>query len=230
MDDSRTLGAIAAVLLATSTIGGCATYIGTTAQSFLNRVEHDPDPNIRYRAYAKLANPNCYDDDAQKAEAVRILARRLRGEREPVVSRAVICHTLGELGRPEARTALLRALDDPEPAVRAEACRALGKVGRPEDSRPLARLMAADNQIDGRIAAIEGIGLMKVADPDIATVLVDGMEDRDPAIRLASYDSIRAISGQDFGPDPKAWRKYAESLRKVEAPGSEKPPGIGRGS
>lgn len=218
MDDSRTLGAIAAALLAASTIGGCASYIGTTARSFLNRAEHDPDPNIRYLAYAKLANPNCYDDEAQKAEAVRVLARRLRGEREPVVSRAVICHTLGELDRIEARPALLKALDDPEPAVRAEACRALGKVGRPEDSRPLARLMAADNQIDGRIAAIEGIGSLRVADPDIATILIDGMEDRDPAIRLASYDSIRSISGKDLGPDPKAWRAYAKSLRKEEPP------------
>ena len=40
---------------------GCAQYIGTTARSFLNTIRDDPDPNVRYLAYSKLASRQCYE-------------------------------------------------------------------------------------------------------------------------------------------------------------------------
>src|SRR5262245_65243472 len=66
---------------------GCSTYIGTTATSFLHRVRDDPDPNIRYLAYAKLASPHCYDSEQQKAEAVKVLISKLGQGVEPTADR-----------------------------------------------------------------------------------------------------------------------------------------------
>src|SRR4051794_7162597 len=112
---------------------GCSQFVGTTAQSFLNKIRDSPDPNIRYIAYSKLASPRCYDDPGQKVEAVRILIAKLDEGKEPVASRAVICRTLGELRDPSARPALIKVIGDSDGMVRAQACRALGKVGRAED-------------------------------------------------------------------------------------------------
>ena len=55
-------------------VSGCSGFSGTTAASFLRSIEESPDPNPRYEAYDKLARPNCYDSEQQKAEAARVLS------------------------------------------------------------------------------------------------------------------------------------------------------------
>jgi hypothetical protein len=195
--------------LAAGTLG-CSTFIGTTAASFLNRVRKDPDPNIRYIAYSKLASPNCYDNAQQKAEAVKLLVAKLQKGAEPTATRAVICHTLGELRDPAARDAILKAANDPDAVVKIQACRALGKVGRPEDATLLARVMAIDPMEDCKIAAVEALAELKPDDPRIAQMLVGGMQNDDPAIRYASLNALRSITGRDLGVDPKPWVKLVE--------------------
>lgn len=204
----RVFGWLSMTVLALFLAGqaGCSQFIGTTAQSYLMKIRDSPDPNIRYLAYAKLASPACYDNPGQKTEAVRTLVAKLEGAQEPVATRAVICRTLGELRDPSAREPLIKAVNDPEGLVRVQACRALGKVGKPEDATILARVMTVDTLEDCRIAAIEGLGELKAKDARIMQILVMGMDHDDPAIRLASLEALRNITGLDRGVDPAAWR------------------------
>ncbi len=192
-------------------LGGCANPVGTTSRSMLRKVQESDDPNLRHLAYTKLGNPVAYDTDEQKIEAVQALSNKLAEAKEPVVTRAVICRTLGEIGRPEARPALLRSVDDPEPVIREAACRALGRVGTGEDAVILARVMAADTSPDCRIAAVAGIASLKTDDPRIQVVLADGMENRDPGIRLACYQALQTTTGRDLGTDAKAWKDLAQA-------------------
>jgi hypothetical protein len=215
--------AVLAGLLAGAT--GCAQYIGTTARSFLNTIKSSPDPNVRYLAYNKLASPQCYDDAVQRAEAVRTLVEQLGGSREPTASRAVICRTLGALGDPAAREAIIKAVGDEEGLVRVHACRALGKVGKPEDATILARVMTVDTLEDCRIAAITGLGELKANDPRILQMLVAGMEHDDPAIRIESVKSLRQITGIDRGVDAAAWRDAVLPKPDATSPAPAPPPG-----
>ncbi|MDB5349258.1 MAG: hypothetical protein JWN86_505 [Planctomycetota bacterium] len=213
---SRTIRYLAIGTLALSAAAvGCKSPVGTTAASMLRKVEESPDPNIRYQAYAKLASSRAYDNDQQKAEAAKILSSRLASAKEPIASRAEICHTLGELQRPEGREVLLRTAKDTEPVVRAAACRALGKAGLAEDWTLLARVMTTDADRDCQVAAIEALAQLKSIDPRLTITLVDGMEHSDPAIRLASLDAIRAVTGQDLGSDPGPWKKFAEDQART---------------
>src|SRR5262249_34326178 len=139
----------------------CSHYVGTTAASFLRRVREDPDPNVRYIAYGKLGQTSVYENGEQKAEAVKTLIEKLEKGHEPQATRAMIIHTLGELGDPAARACVVKAVSDPEAVIRVEACRALGRVGKPEDSTVLARVMLVDTLEDCRIAAIEALGVLK---------------------------------------------------------------------
>lgn len=191
---------------------GCSTYIGTTAASFMQRARDSDDPNIRYLAYKNLASPRAYDNDQQKDDAVRLLIDGLEPGREPAASRAMICRTLGELRRPEARDPLVKAVEDPDPTIRGEACRALGKVGTIDDARVLSRIMAIDRQADCRIAAIEGIGELRTNDPMVYTTLVENMEHPDPAVRLASLRALRKLTGKDLGVESKPWKQYVNEL------------------
>jgi hypothetical protein len=208
---------------------GCSQFIGTTAGSFLKRVRQDPDPNIRYLAYAKLAQPSCYEDDQQKAEAVKTLIEKLEKGNEPVASRAVIIHTLGVLGDHTAREAIVKAVSDPEGVIRAQACRALGRVGQPEDATILTRVMTVDTLEDCRIAAIEALGVLKPKDPRITRVLVAGMEHDDPATRLASLNALKRITGRDLGVEAAAWQKILDPQPAPEsaiASGTSTPSGL----
>jgi HEAT repeat protein len=228
MEDGRPTGQgsfLATVLLALATLSGCANHIGTTAASFMKKIEESPDPNLRHIAYQKLADRDCYNDEAQMAKAARMLSDRLLGGKEPIASRTEICRTLGRLRRPEAREAIIKACDDEEEIVRGEACRALGHVGQPTDLPVLSRHMTSDTSLDCRVAAIEGLATLKVANPQIEMQLVDGMEHEDPAIRVSSLRTLRAISGKDLGVEAAPWRKYA--LARLEEEGGVAPPTTG---
>jgi hypothetical protein len=198
---------LATRLLAVSLPAGCTPYIGTTAASFLRKVREEPDPNIRYVAYTKLAQPRCYENEQEKAEAVKVLIAKLETGKEPVATRAGIINTLRTLGNPSAREAIVKLVSDPEPVIRVQACRALGKVGKPEDATILTRVMTVDTLEDCRIAAIDSLGELKPTDPRITKMLVLGMRHDDPATRLASLNALRKITGKDLGVDPDPWQK-----------------------
>ena len=220
---SRRIRAYAPVLLALALCPACASWKhGTTATSFLQTIERSHDPNERYEAYARLASPQCYDNDEQRVKAVRVLSDRLDPSKEPTASRAVICRTLGEIGLSAGRDAVLRCIEDPEPIVRATACWSLGRVGQQRDATTLARIMSADGSLDCQTAAIEGLAKLKPNDPRMELLLVQGMENENPAIRLASVEALREITGKDLGVNPEPWRKLAESRMPKTAPGDDK--------
>ncbi|QDV37228.1 HEAT repeat domain-containing protein [Tautonia plasticadhaerens] len=205
-------------LAAFSTGCGGVGFIGTTASSFLRHVRESEDPNVRYAAFTKLADPSCYDDESQKTEAVRELVAALEGGQESVATQAAICRTLGALDRPEALTALRKAALADDPIVRAQACRSLGRIGTAEDGTILARVMATDVSRDCRVAAIEAMGTLEQVDPRIGLSLVEGMCNPDPAIRAASYQALKEVTGEDLGFEVDQWDQLARSRLGEAAP------------
>ena len=233
MDDvpvSRSPGRAFLLFLASlgcATSGACTPYIGTTYKSFVRQARENPDPNIRYIAYAKLGSASIYDDEEQKNEAVKIMVAKLEEGREPVAIRAVIIKSLGNLRDRRARDVILRGIADTDTAlIRVEACRALGKVGLPEDAVTLARIMTIDKLEDCRVAAIESIGSLKSKEPRILQILLEGMDHDDPAIRYQCLQSLREITEMDYGIDPAVWRKELQPLlAEAQPPPTQGPQG-----
>lgn len=188
--------------------GGCAGSLGTTARSMLAHVRDDPDPNIRFEAYSKLGKLRTYDDELQIIESVQELSAKLNSGKEPSVSRAMICRTLGKLKQPEGRDALVKAMEDPDDEVRCEAARALGHIGKPDDAILLTRMMAIDPTHNGRVAAAEGLANLKPNDPRVLISLTENLNNDDPAIRLASYRTLKSITGADPGSDANSWHLF----------------------
>jgi hypothetical protein len=83
--------------------------------------------------------------------------------------------------------------------------------------------MTIDKLEDCRIAAIEGLGMLKAQDPRIFNILLDGMDHDDPAIRLECLRALREITGKDAGVDPAAWRRELEPTLKELAAKSVSP-------
>jgi hypothetical protein len=200
------------LVICTLAVAGCTTWVGTTAKSFLGHIRKNPDPNVRYIAYSKLADPSAYDSIEEKEEAVRTLIEKYEKGNEPIAIRAIICRTLGQLGDPRAHDLLVQGVNSPEAVIKIESCRALGKVGRSEDTTILAQVMTLDNLEDARIAAIEGLAEIKTKDPRIYRLLVENMDHDDPAIRLASLNALRRLTGRDHGTSPADWRRELKPM------------------
>jgi len=217
----RSAWAIVMVLTLSAT-AGCQATRGRQFARWLDNVA-SPDPNVRYASYEALGRLGDAAPAATRFEAVRLLASRLTNGGEPAASRAALCRALGQLGveppgssspevrSPVARKAILKALDDPSPLVREQACRALGRVGQPEDAIRLAQIMNVDRIGECRLAAIEALGVLRIRDPRVLSLLVEGMEHEDPAIRLASVQSLRSIAGQDLGLNAADWKRWLEA-------------------
>jgi HEAT repeat protein len=58
-----------------------------------------------------------------------------------------------------------------------------------------------------RLAATEALG--KIKSPDSVKALAAALEDRDPALQYVGVQSMKSVTGKDYGPDVQAWRQVA---------------------
>ena len=85
--------------------------------------------------------------------------------------------------------------------------------------------MTLDNLEDARIAAIEGLAELKTKDPRIGQLLVENMDHDDPAIRLASLNALRKLTGKDYGTNPADWRRKLKPMLDAAAATASPSPG-----
>ncbi|MFG0261748.1 MAG: HEAT repeat domain-containing protein [Novipirellula sp. JB048] len=102
------------------------------------------------------------------------------------------------------RLALIeQGLDDDSVKVRMEACRALGRVDDEQAARLLAAMVGKESNRDVRHAAIESL-----AQHDNAVAVNSlrlALSDRNPATQDLTLQSLRRVTGKDFGNDPEIW-------------------------
>ena len=110
---------------------------------------------------------------------------------------------------------LLAGLNDSDTETRRFACESLGRRGGPESVRELSRVATSDADADVRLAAVKGLGYTR--DRAALAPLAEALADSNPAMQYRAQESLRAVSGRDFGADVQAWREYAQS-GNTEAP------------
>ncbi len=109
-----------------------------------------------------------------------------------------------------------QGLDDSQPDVRIEACKAFGARKSPETLQQLGRVLTSDTDLDVRIAATRALG--DTRDKAAIAMLGEAMEDGDPAMQFRAMESLRLVSGRDFGQDMKAWREFAKNADAAPPP------------
>ncbi|MEX2185333.1 MAG: HEAT repeat domain-containing protein [Pirellulales bacterium] len=140
------------------------------------------------------------------------LAQRIQTETDPAV-RIEIVKALGDT-RSASATAVLRAglgypRPDPDAEVRVAICESWGHIGGDEARSMLASALANDTDGDVRIQAACSLGEFK--DSGNMQSLAAALEDSNIAVQHYAMQSMKSVSGQDFGEDAKAWREYARS-------------------
>jgi len=135
------------------------------------------------------------------------LAKQIQHEQDPIVRRQVV-RTLGAFSTPVSAAVLKAGLSDQDAEVRIACCEAWGKRGGQDGLEELSRVLASDTNLDVRLAAARALG--KTKQPAAVTPLAEVLADADPAMQARAMESLKSVSGKDFGNDVGAWRQYAQ--------------------
>jgi hypothetical protein len=148
---------------------------------------------------------------AGSAEQERLavdLAARLKAEEHPVL-RGEIIRTLASIPSPIAADALRQATADADPDVRVIACEAWGRRGGEDARQALAQVLGSDTDADVRIAATRELGRFK-NDPQAMQALKLALNENDPAMQFRAVESLKNMSGRDYGSDLVAWKEFVD--------------------
>ena len=101
---------------------------------------------------------------------------------------------------------LLPSLYEHEPVIRASVAKYLGDVGDPSVTPDLIEVLAYDEDERARWEAAWSLGRLgdEQAIPFLIEALLDGSDD----VRWFSSWSLRAMTGESFGPDHEAWTQW----------------------
>lgn len=136
------------------------------------------------------------------------LAKEFPAELDPLVRRSMV-HALAKMQTPDAAATLKLALKDQNPKVRQAACEAWATRPAAEAAPLLTEVIGSDGNIDVRITAARSLGSFP-QDQGAIKGLGLALEDNDPALQYRAVQSLKTISGRDYGGNIHAWRAFAK--------------------
>lgn len=177
---------------------GCA-----SPQKDIEEVRSD-DQEDRIDAALSLAE-GVTDGDPDYVAARPEIATRLRGllDDKSALVRQVAIETLAAVEGKAAVGPIADRLRDRDPWVRYTAVRKLGQLDARAATEGLAEVLRKDESPDVRRAAAQALAKLQ-AKPALRDLYL-ALQDL-PAVRYHAYLALRAITGQDHGEDPRAWR------------------------
>jgi HEAT repeats len=206
------IAALAAVVLLT----GCQTITGYRGWPF---PEHDHTsfhtPSIRIDTVKQFATRADGTDSTEQREYTDQLARQIQIEPDSLVRVAIIRAT-SEFHTPLAYQIVEAGLHDESQQVRIACCQSLGRRAEPRAVPSLSEIVREDEDKDVRLAAVEALGEIK--DPSAVAALSVALNDRDPALQFVGVQSMKSITGKNYGGDVDAWRQVASGKSPPEPP------------
>ena len=176
-------------------------------------------PSMRVDAVHEFAMKSTGVDSPEQRQISDQLARQIQVEPDPLVRQAVV-RAIAEFRTPIAEQVLEAGLSDENQAVRIECCRALGRRAEPVSVARLGSPLKNDKNVDVRMAAADALG--KIKSKDSMQALAVALDDRDPAMQYVGVQSLKSITGKDYGPDVQTWRQVAAG----DTPPAEPTPSI----
>jgi len=176
---------------ATEALGALAsdTRLGISARSLaLDRLTDRTPAGRAAKGPLKVALALVHDEQPMiRQTAVRLVANHLSAKDKPLIR------------------ALLEAVNDQEPAVRAEAVLGFGLGMCKEAPKALA---AALGDPDPKVRRAAAEGLARVKYPAVIPDLVALLSPRSDELDLALTRALRFQSGQSFGDDAEQWKRW----------------------
>lgn len=138
-------------------------------------------------------------------------------QRDPSAEmRAQATSTIAKMPSTDAITALNYASGDDVEKVRMAACRAWKARGDMAARDMLLSLAEADQSTSVRQAAIDGLSVFNEA--DVLATLTRLLDDRSPAVQYQVAQTLKTMTGRDYGGDFEAWKQFLSGQELPEPP------------
>ena len=149
-------------------------------------------------------------------EAYLELYQTLAGESPDPLVRAAGIRALGRWGGPDDAELIAEQLDSEYEQVRLEAAIALQRIHDSSiEDRIWRRLVLPDETESVRIEL--AIALGQYSNDASFQALCLALDDRSLSINLAAADSLRVLTGRDFGLDAMQWLSWYDGMRRAKA-------------
>ena len=175
---------------------------------------HVKTPEIRRKELRALAKTAGRKTAAEQEQLARELAVEIRSESDPLMRRQIL-RAAAACQTPLAFAVVVGGTNDGDLEVRRVACQCLGQRGGAEAVQELTRVANSDTDPDVRIAAIRAFG--QTRDSKAMPVLAEALVDINPAVQHRARESLRSVSGRDYGDNVEAWREYAQTGKTTAA-------------
>lgn len=163
------------------------------------------DSDRRLRGTLLLANAPWGGDDIYLT-----MYRDYIADEEPAI-RAAATRALGNHGLVQDAPIIAGMLSDPSPIVRVEAARALQRIHNPAVIPAMLARLDDDIEPEADIRAELAHGLGQYAEFSVVQALIGALADRQLRVTHASRESLRTLTGQDFGFDRGEWTRWASA-------------------
>ncbi|MGA0420995.1 MAG: HEAT repeat domain-containing protein [Phycisphaerales bacterium] len=163
------------------------------------------DPENQRRGLSLLSNAP-WGGDAPYVELYRLYVEE---PTDPLV-KATAVQALGRWGEPDDAMKIADHLSSPSPLVRREAARSLQRLHEPRVAdRIWIRLVDIDEDPGVRVEL--AIALAQYPTDQSFQALCLALDARELVVNLAAADSLRILTGRDFGLDRATWLAWYES-------------------
>ena len=147
----------------------------------------------------------------QKAD---LLARMFEDHKAPVMRREILRAAIA-IPSADVLPILQSAVDDDDISIRRMAYKEWGKRPGQVAMPVLLKGARSESEKDVRIVIIRALGRFK--NQQVYDTVPEALNDRDPAVQLAATDSMKELTGLDYGDTPEPWIAHVEN-RPVELP------------
>lgn len=127
---------------------------------------------------------------------------------DPAV-RAAALRALAGNAPPEMAPVLIKALADEDVFVRREAAQGLQRLHHRDAVGPLIERLDAEEEQDAQVRAEAALTLGQFAEPRVLQALIAALDDAQLAVDRNAAQSLRTLTGQDFGISRAEWARWA---------------------
>jgi HEAT repeat protein len=113
----------------------------------------------------------------------------------------------GQVGSSEEIERLVKDLKNESWQIRWDAAAALGEIKDPRAIDPLSKALQDENSYV-RMTAARSLGMIE--DPRVIAPLIQSLKDDSHGVKKNAELSLKIRTGQDFGKDYEAWRRWWE--------------------
>ncbi len=130
------------------------------------------------------------------------LKNLIEHDKSPEMRRLAV-RAAGNVNNDLAYSLIEKGLDDDSVKVRMEACQSLGRRSGEDPIRALASVAGTETSEDVRHAALTA--LANHNSPIAVKALRIALADRNPATQNLAIESLKDVTGKNYGEDPQAW-------------------------